>query len=171
VNQNRRDTLASLRRAGDLVEQRVRPAGNFDGWGGRDVLCHLATYTRLVGAILRATAEDRSATNLELYGRELTEQELAMTDLDEINAAAQRETAALSYAEALVFWRAIHAEALTQLARLTDAQLAAPGPASPPGWTRPHLADVVTALTDHHVSHMAIEANLVPPAGSPSAAD
>jgi hypothetical protein len=135
----------------------VRPDGNFDGWDGCDVLCHLATYTRLVGAILRATAEDRSATNVELYGRELTEQELAMTDLDEINAAAQQETAALSYAEALAFWRAMHAEALTQLARLTDAQLAAPGPGYPPGWTRPHLADVVTALTDHYAGHMATE--------------
>jgi hypothetical protein len=61
------------------VEQRVRPEGNFDGWNGRDVLCHLAVYTRVVGAILRTTAEDRVATSVELYGRELTPEELAMT--------------------------------------------------------------------------------------------
>ena len=153
--QDRFDTLASLRRARDLVEQRARPDGNFDGWDGRDVLCHLAAYARVVGAMLRATAEKRAATNVELYGRELTPEELAMTDLDEINAAAQRETAALSYTEALALWRASHAETLAQAARLTGAQFAAPGPASPANWWRPHLAEVVTALTDHYAAHMA----------------
>ena len=148
------ECLASLRRARRLVEQRVRPQGNFDGWNGRDVLCHLAVYTRVVAAILRATVENRSATTQELYGRELTPEELAMTDLDEINAAAQRDTAHLSYAEALNFWRAMHAEAMTQLARLSDAQLAAAGPSSPANWSRPHLSDVVTALTDHYAAHM-----------------
>jgi hypothetical protein len=133
----------------------VRPEGNFDGWNGRDVLCHLAAYARVVGAILRAIAEDRSPTNIELYGRELTAQELAMTDLDGINAAAQRETAHLSYAEALDLWRSTHAEALAQAARLTDDQLAAPGPSHPASWWRPHLAEGVTALTDHYAAHMA----------------
>jgi hypothetical protein len=136
------------------VEQRVRPEGNFDGWNGRDVLCHLAVYTRVVGAILRATAEDRVATSVELYGRELTPEELAMTELDEINAATQRDTAHLSYAGALAFWRAMHGEALVQLARLSDTQLDAPGPTAPPTWHRPHLAEVVTALTDHYAAHM-----------------
>ena len=151
---NRADTLANLTQAGELVEHRVRPEGNFDGWDGRDVLCHLAAYARVIGAILRATAEDRPATNVELYGRELTAAELAMADVDEINAATQRETAALSYAQALAFWRAMHAEALAQASRLTDAQFAAAGPAHPPNWSRPHLAEVVTALTDHYAGHM-----------------
>ncbi len=43
-------TLADLEQAGHLVEQRVRPDGTFDGWDGRDVLCHLAVYARVVGA-------------------------------------------------------------------------------------------------------------------------
>jgi hypothetical protein len=154
VTQTRIDSLASLGRAGQLVEQRVRPDGTFNGWDGRAVLCHLAGYARVVAAILRATAEDRPALNAELFGRELTEQELTMTDLDEINAATQQETAALSYPEALALWRTVHGDALTQLARLTDEQLAAPGPTSPPGWWRPHLAAVVTALTDHYAGHM-----------------
>lgn len=149
------ESLASLRRAGRLVEQRVSPEGNFDGWNGRDVLCHLAVYARVVGAILRASAEDRDATIVELYGRELTAEELKLTDLDEINAAAQRDTAHLSYAEALTLWRATHAEAEKQLARLTEARLSAPGPTSPPNWHRPHLHEVVTALTDHYAAHMA----------------
>jgi len=136
------------------VEERVHPDGNFDGWNGRDVLCHLAMYARVVGAILRATAEDRSATEGELYGRALTSQELAMSDVDEINAAAQRDTAQLSYAQALAFWRAMHAEALVQLARLSEAQLSDPGPSSPPNWHKPHLHEVVTALTDHYAAHM-----------------
>jgi len=148
------ESLASLRRARRLVEQRIRPEDNFDGWNGRDVLCHLAVYTRVVAAILRATAENRSATTQELYGRELTPEESAMTDLDEINAAAQRDTAHLSYAEALAFWRAVHAEAMTQLARLSDAQLDAPGPTTPPNWHRPHLKEVVTALTHHYAANM-----------------
>src|SRR5437879_1809768 len=126
------ESLASLRRARKLVEQRVRPEGNFDGWNGRDVLCHLAVYARVVGAILRATAENRAATTVELYGRELSQEELAMTDLNEINAAAQRDTAHFSYAEALAFWRAMHAQAMTQLERLSAEQLSAPGPSSPP---------------------------------------
>jgi hypothetical protein len=146
--------LEQLEHMGRVVEQTVRPDGNFDGWNGRDVLCHLAVYARLVGAILRATAEGREATTVELYGRELTPEELAMTDLDEINAAAQRDTAHLSYAEALAFWRAMHAEAEAQLARLSDAQLAAPGPASPAIWSRPHLSEIVTALTDHYTAHL-----------------
>ncbi len=150
------ECLASLRRARRLVEQRVRPQGNFDGWNGRDVLCHLAVYTRVVAAILRATVENRSATTQELYGRELTPEELAMTDLDEINAAAQRDTAHLSYAEALNFWRAMHAESVAQVARLSDEQLNAPGPTSPPNWHKPHLKEVVTALTDHYAAHMGV---------------
>ena len=71
-----------------------------------------------------------------------------MTDLDEINAATQRETAAITYDQALDWWRATHAETLAQLARLTPDQLAAPGPRYPPNWSRAHLADIVTALTD-----------------------
>jgi hypothetical protein len=156
VTQTRVNSLASLGQAGRLVEQRIRPDGTFDGWDGRDVLCHLAGYGRVVGAILRATAENRVPANAELFGRELTDQELAMTDLDEINAAAQQETAALSYPEALALWRTIHADALNQLARLTDEQLAAPGPTYPPHWWRPHLAEVVTALTDHYAAHMSV---------------
>jgi hypothetical protein len=162
VIQIRADTLASLSRAGQLVERCVRPDGNFDGWDGRDVLCHLAGYARVVGAILRATAEARAPTNVELYGRELTAQELAMTDLDEINAAAQRETAQLSYAQALALWREMHAEALAQAARLTNAQLAAPGPVSPPNWWRPHLAEVASALTDHYAGHMSTGSQATP---------
>ncbi len=119
------------------MEQRIRPEGNFDGWNGRDVLCHLAVYARVVGAILRATADNREATAVELYGRELTADEQKMTDLDEINAAAQRDTAE------------------AQLARLSAAQLEAPGPIHPPNWHRPHLKEVVTALTDHCAAHMA----------------
>jgi hypothetical protein len=60
----------------------------------------------------------------------------------------------LSYAEALAFWRAMHAAAETALARLSDAQLAAPGPSSPPNWHKPHLNEVVTALTNHYAAHM-----------------
>jgi hypothetical protein len=146
--------LYQLQHAGRGVEEKVRPEGNFDGWNGRDVLCHLAVYARVVSAILRATAEDRAATTVELYGRELTPEELAMTDLDEINAAAQRDTAHLSYDEALAFWRAMHAEAAAQLARLSPEQLAAPGPTTPPNWHKPHLQEVVTALTDHYAAHM-----------------
>src|SRR5438309_9466415 len=43
----RLEPLAYLEQAGHLVEQRVRPDGTFDGWDGRDVLCHLAVYARV----------------------------------------------------------------------------------------------------------------------------
>ena len=150
-------TLADLEQAGHLVEQRVRPDGTFHGWDGRDVLCHLAVYARLVGAVMRSTAEKRLPTSAELYGRELTEEEQALTDLDAINEAQRSEYAALSYDEGLAFWRAMHAEAVAQVARLSDAQLAAPGPAAPPNWSRPHLADVASALMQHYEGHMATE--------------
>ncbi len=150
-------TLAELEQASRLVEQRVRPDGTFDGWDGRDVLCHLAAYTRLVGGVLRGAAENRSPTQAELYGRELTEQEQALTDLDAINESLRREYTALSYGDALAFWRAMHAEAVAQAARLTDQQLAAPGPSAPPNWWRPHLAEVVTALVRHYQGHMGRE--------------
>ena|SRR5438874_10185314 len=147
-------TLAALERAGRLVEQQVQPDGTFGGWDGRDVLCHLAAYARLVGGVLRGAAESRSPTDTELYGRQLTEQERALTDLDAINDALQREYAALSYDDALAFWRAMHAQAIDDVARLTDEQLAAPGPPAPPNWWRPHLADVVTALVRHCEGHL-----------------
>jgi hypothetical protein len=150
-------TLADLEQAGHLVEQRVRPDGTFDGWDGRDVLCHLAVYARLVGAVMRSTAEKRLPTSAELYGRELTEEEQALTDLDAINEALRSAHAAHSYDEGLAFWRAMHAEAVAQVARLSDAQLEAPGPAAPPNWSRPHLADVVSALIQHYEGHMATE--------------
>ena len=67
----------------------------------------------------------------------------------------REEHAGLSYGEALTFWRATHAEALVHAARLTDAQLAAPGPDHPPRWRRPQLADVVAGLVKHCEGHMA----------------
>jgi hypothetical protein len=152
----RASVLAELEQAGRLVEQRVRPDGNFEGWDGRQVLCHLAAYTRLVAGVLRGAAEDRSPTEAELYGRALTEQERAVQDLDAINDALQREYAGLSYTAALAFWRAMHAEAMAQLERLTDAQLAAPGPRAPSAWSRPHLAEVVSTLVRHYQAHMGI---------------
>ncbi len=118
------------------------------------MLCHLAAYARLVGAVLRSTAQSRPPSNSELYGRELTEDELALTDLDAVNESLRREYTALSYDDALAFWRAMHAEAVAQAARLTDDQLAAPGPSAPPNWSRPHLADAVTALIQHYEGHM-----------------
>lgn len=148
---------AELEQAGRLVEQRVRPDGTFDGWDGRDVLCHLAAYARLVGAVLWGVADNRPPTDTQLYGRELTEQERTLADLDAINDALRRECATLSYEEALTFWRAMHAEAVAQVDRLTDEQLLAPGPYAPPSWSRPHLADVVTALVQHYAGHMRLE--------------
>jgi hypothetical protein len=155
VSITRAATLADLEQAGRLVEQRVRPDGTFDGWDGRDVLCHLAAYARLVGAVLRSCADSRLPVDRELYGRDLTEEEKALTDLDAINEAVRRTYEGLSYDESLTFWREMHAEAVAQAARLTDEQLAAPGPAAPPSWWRPHLADVVTALVEHYQEHMA----------------
>jgi hypothetical protein len=150
-------TVADLEHAGRLVEQRIRPDGSFDGWDGRDVLCHLAAYARLVGGVLRGAAEHRAPTDTELYGRELTEQEHALADLDAINEAIHREYAALSYNDALAFWHAMHAAAIAQVARLTDEQLEAPGPSAPPEWRRPHLAEVVTVLARHYEGHMGPE--------------
>ena len=150
----REQVLKDVERAGRLVEDRVRPDGDFGGWSGRDVLCHLAAFARVVGAILRAEAEGRVATESELYGRELTDAERAIGDLDEVNEGVRREHAGLSYEDALAFWRAMHAEALLHAARLTDAQLAAPGPDHPPHWRRPRLADVAGALVRHCEGHM-----------------
>jgi hypothetical protein len=155
VAPTRERILADLERVGRLVEHRVHPVGDFNGWSGRDVLCHLAAFARLVGAILRAEAEGRAATEPELYGRELTDAERAVSDLDEVNEAVRAEHAGLTYAESLAFWRAMHAEALAQASRLTDAQLAAPGPHYPPRWHRPQLADVATALVRHCEGHVA----------------
>jgi len=119
------------------------------------VLCHLAAFARVVAAVLRGAAEGRPPSDTELYGRELSAEEAALTDLDAINESVRQEYQALSYAEALAFWRAMHADALAQLARLTDERLAAPAPPYPTSWAREHLADVVTALTSHYAGHMA----------------
>jgi hypothetical protein len=150
----RRGVLEALAAAGRLVETRISPDGSFGGWNGHDVLCHLAAHTRLVGAILAAEADGQPPTQHALYGRELSPAEQALDDLDEVNAAIQREYAGLSYTEALAFWQAMHAEALRQAARLSDAQLAAPGPALVPRWSRPHLAEVVAALVSHYHGHL-----------------
>jgi hypothetical protein len=151
----REEILARLARAGRLVEERVRPDGFYDGWSGKDVLCHLAAYARLVGAVLGAEAEGRRATDRELYGRDLTADELALGGLDEVNEAIRREYAALGHDEALAFWRVMHAAVVAQVSRLPATALAAPGPSYPPAWSRPHLADVVSALIDHYDGHMA----------------
>lgn len=60
MNGTRAATLASLEQAGRLVEQQVQPDGAFGGWDGREVLCHLATYARLVGGLLRGVVENRA---------------------------------------------------------------------------------------------------------------
>jgi hypothetical protein len=151
----REETVAMLDAGGALMEGRVRPEGTYDGWDGREVLVHLAVYARVVGALMRAKAEAREATAVELFGRELTDEELRL-DLDGQNAAVQREYVALGWAEALAFWRLVHAQVRAQVERLSDAQLAAPGPGHLPGWASPHLSDAVVALCRHyqgHVSH------------------
>jgi Mycothiol maleylpyruvate isomerase N-terminal domain len=153
----RDDMMAGLERAGSLVEHRVRPGGTFDGWDGRDVLCHLGAYARLVGAILLGEAERRRPSTSELYGRELSNEELAIVGLDDVNEAVRREYEGLSYDQALAFWRAMHDHVVTQAARLTDDQLAAPGPVYPPNWSREHLSEVVTALIRHYEGHMGAE--------------
>ncbi len=154
VTTTRDEALSDLKRAGRLVEQRISPDGSFDGWGGRDVLCHLGAYARLVGAVLQGRAEGRPPTMTELYGRDLTDVESAMVELDEVNEAIRREYEALSYNEALAFWRAKHQQVLAQAARLTDCQLAEPGPSYPPNWRRPHLVEVIEALVSHYEGHM-----------------
>jgi Mycothiol maleylpyruvate isomerase N-terminal domain len=156
VSRTRDDALSDLQRVGRLVEQRVSPGGVFDGWGGRDVLSHLAAYARLVGAVLKGQAEGRRPTISELYGRELIVEELAMVGLDEVNEAIRREYEALSYQGALAFWRAMHERVLAQATLLTDEQLAAPGPSYPPNWWRPHFVDVVENLISHYESHISV---------------
>ncbi len=151
----RAQALALLEPAAHMVDSHMHPDGTYAGWSGREVLIHLAVYARLVGAVLRAEAE-RQATPVELFGRELSDDELQL-DLDDQNAAAQREYAALDWQQALAFWRGMHAHVETQLARLTDAQLAAPGPAYPPTWARAHLSDSVVALCHHYRAHLAPE--------------
>jgi hypothetical protein len=153
----RDEVMAGLEQARRLVEHRVRPGGRFDGWDGRDVLCHLASYTRIVGGVFLGQAEGRLPTMTELYGRELSDQELAIVGLDEINEAVRREYEGLSYGQALAFWRTMHERALAQVARLTDEQLAAAGPSYPPNWWREHLSEVVTALIRHYEGHMGVE--------------
>lgn len=151
----RAESLAQLEDARQLVERRMRPEGEYDGWTGKDVLTHLGAFARLIAAMLRAEAEGRQATDAELYGRDLTAQERALGGLDEVNEAIRREYAAMPYDEALALWRTLHADVVTQLARLTDAQLAAPGPAHPAHWSRPQLVGVVEALIQHYRGHMA----------------
>ena len=67
VTKTRDGPLTDLEQAGSLVEQRVSADGSFDGWGGRDVLCHLGAYARQVGAVLQGSAEGRPPTMTELY--------------------------------------------------------------------------------------------------------
>ncbi|MBV9354742.1 MAG: maleylpyruvate isomerase N-terminal domain-containing protein [Chloroflexi bacterium] len=152
----RDQAIALLVPTARLVEGRVRPDGSYEGWSGREVLIHLAVYARVVGALLQAAAEARQPTAAELFGRELSAEELRL-GLDEQNALAQQEYAALDFAQALTFWRSMHARVMAQLGRLTDAQLAAAGPTYPPTWTRAHLFDVAIALAEHYQAHMAGE--------------
>src|SRR5437879_6505577 len=102
------ELLTRLEDARQLVESRVRPDGEYDGWTGKDVLTHLGAYARMVAAILRAEAEGRQATDAELYGRELTVEERALGGLDEVNEAIRREYEALPYDESLALWRTMH---------------------------------------------------------------
>ena len=145
--------LALLEPAFHLVDNRTHAHAAYAGWTGREVLIHLAVYARLVGALLQAAADGRQPTPVELFGRELSDEELQF-GLDDQNAAAQRQYAAFDWQQALDFWRASHSHVSSQLARLTDAQLAAPGPTYPPNWARAHLSDVVVALCDHYRAHM-----------------
>jgi hypothetical protein len=151
--------LSGLEQARLLVERQVGPDGSFAGWDGREVLCHLAAYAQVVGAALQGAADGRRPSNAELYGRELTDAELAIASLDEVNEAVQRQYARLSYYEALAFWRAMHQQVVAQITRLSDDQLQAPGPAHPEHWSRAHLAEIAWALIAHSHGHMEISAS------------
>ncbi len=150
----RAEIEATLRQAGDRVEQEVTPNGVYGGWSGHDVLIHLGGYTRLVGALLRGVAEEREASESELYGRELTPAERAMTDLNAINQAVIDEYAHLTYEEARALWQGLHRQAMAELGRLSDDQLALQTPEHAARWQRPHLSDVVTSLCAHYDAHL-----------------
>ena len=148
------ELLGRLAETRQLVETRVRATGEYEGWTGRDVLTHLGAYARVIAAILRAEADHRTATDVELYGRELTPEEGSLVGLDDVNEEIRREYDSLSFDEARSLWRTTHADVVSQLARLTTTQLTAPGPAYPAQWTRPQLADVVEALISHYRGHL-----------------
>jgi hypothetical protein len=148
------EAVAGLRRVGQLVEQQVTPEGTYGGWSGHDVLVHLGAVTRLVGAFLRGAAEHRQPTPTELFSRELTPAEQAMTDLHQINQAVVDEFAHLSFDAARDQWRWLLHDALAQAARLSEEQWAAPGPDYAPQWRRPHLSEVVTRLAAHYDAHL-----------------
>jgi hypothetical protein len=106
------------------------------------VLCHLAPFARLVGAVLAASDKPQRATEVALYGRDLTEAERRMTDLDEINQAFQDEYAHLSFDEAVEFRRDQLATVVLEVERLCDEQLAEKTTYTP-SWERPHLYLVI----------------------------
>jgi hypothetical protein len=150
----RDEVLADLRGAGELVEERVAPEETFGGWSGHDVLVHLAAYTRVVCAIVRGVAEGRDPTEAELFGRELTEAERAMSDLDAVNQAVVDEFAHLSHGEALAMWRDVVSELQAQAGRLSEEQLAAPVPETAPNWQADHLYELVARVGRHYHAHM-----------------
>jgi Protein of unknown function (DUF1706) len=118
------------------------------------VLCHLAPVARLVAAVLAASAEQRQPTEQELYGRNLTEAEWRITNLDEINEAIQAEYAHLTFDEALAFWRSQHARVVLAVERLSEEQLEAEN-SYPLAWARPHLYRVIDSLLAHCRGHVA----------------
>jgi hypothetical protein len=131
----------------------VHPEGEYAGWKGRDVLCHLAPFARLASAILRANADQRLPSERELYGRRLTQAERRMTDLDEINQAFQARYLHYNWNDAVTLWEAQNRRLVVQIERLSDEQLEAEN-VYPPAWARPHLYEVVDAYIAHCRSHV-----------------
>jgi hypothetical protein len=146
--------LSELSDAGELFAGGVHPGGDYAGWRGKEVLCHLAPAARIVAAVLAAKAEQRGPTDTELYRRNLTDAEWRMTSLDEINQAVQDGHAHLTYDEASQFWRRELANVVLELRRVSEEHLEAEV-TYPPGWERPHLYQVVDTFLAHCTSHVA----------------
>jgi DinB superfamily len=149
---NQRDrTIAQLQRAESLMRSRI-PGGRHGGWDDAEVVWHLTAYTRAVAAVLRGAAEARQPSSAELFGRELTADELSL-ELDEQNEAIRRQYADQAR-DAIAEWRSQLQAATGQAVALSDEVLEAPGPTYLPAWTRPHLYEVVDALVSHYEAHL-----------------
>jgi hypothetical protein len=146
--------LSDLNDVAELFADTVRPDGHYAGWRGKEVLCHLAPAARIVAAVVAARAEQRQPTEVELYGRNLTEAESRITSLDEINHAVQEEHSHLTYDEASQFWRSQLARIFMELGRVSEEQLEAKI-TYPPAWATPHLYLVVDTFLSHCRSHVA----------------
>ena len=97
------------------------------GWSVKDLIAHVAAYEKWTAAQIRAANEDRTPTDMELYGVEEMPPDAEGWDLDRQNAAIYAQYKDMPLTEVMAFSGAAFGDLVTAIETVSVEDMARPG--------------------------------------------